>query len=68
MISPFWTRENRDILERALRKAQAGREQREPVVMTGEEGSILYEAAGNWAQFLDAIDEVEAEDAAPPAA
>lgn len=53
---PEWTPAQREILRSAIRKAQAGAEQREPVRMNGAEGLALYKAAECWADMMDMLD------------
>jgi hypothetical protein len=57
MADPFWTPERREVLRGAIRKTQAGAEQRELVKVTGDEAFSLYKAAEAWADMMDMLDE-----------
>ncbi len=57
---PEWTPARRAILRSALRKAQAGAEQREPIYINGAESAALYKAAEAWADMMDMLDAAHA--------
>ena len=56
VVEPKWDEERRDVLRRALRKAQAAQQQSEVARLTGQEGLAIYEAAQCWEDMMTMLD------------